>query len=151
MKHTNHLVLWWFQEPNSHYHLVTKPGTLHPVGFGPTSWVFLTQCFYHWTTDVFGELSCTSSPRSGAWPIGWNAWQKIRTWPNWWLYCGYLLRYLPNERCINSLCQGTCFTHRPGSNTWVSSHLKMYERDGFEPSTPKTNSCALKRSYLSGN
>lgn len=41
----------------------SKPGTLHPVGFGPTSWVFLTQCFYHWTTDVFGELSCTSSPQ----------------------------------------------------------------------------------------
>ena len=29
--------------------------------------------------------------------------------------------------------------------------IKMYERGGFEPPTPKTNSCALKRSYLSGN
>ena len=28
---------------------------------------------------------------------------------------------------------------------------KVHERGGFGPPTPKTNSCALKRSYLSGN
>ena len=47
----------------SHLSRCEKPGTLHPVGFGPTSWVFLTQWFYRWTMDDFGELSCTSSPQ----------------------------------------------------------------------------------------
>jgi len=27
----------------------------------------------------------------------------------------------------------------------------VHERGGFGPPTPMTNSCALKRSYLSGN
>ncbi len=50
---------------------------------------------------------------------------------NWWLYCGYQLHCLPNERCINSLCRGTRFTHRPGPFTCVSSHLDKNVWEGW--------------------
>ena len=70
-----------------------------------------------------------------------SAWASIRSisiirtfhW-NWWLSCGYLPHCLPNGRCINPSCQGTRFTHRPGPNTWVSSHwnwlwgLELHQR-----------------------
>ena len=38
MKRTNHLPLWFKQEP------ICKPGTLHPVGVEPTCLVSLTRC-----------------------------------------------------------------------------------------------------------
>lgn len=87
----------------------------------------------------FGPPTCGLGNRYSVQLSYWDIW-------NWWLSCGYQLRCLSNGRLASPFpqeipfhlgnshwCRRTSFTHRPGPNTWVSSHWNLAGCTGVEP------------------